>query len=266
MSEYPDLSALDIHTATDGLLSQMFVVREGTPKPWEQEISELHQSTQLADGSWAHVWGNGPPVLFAHGFEGRYSQFARIIERSSESGFKLVCLEMPGHGRNSSLRADPLSFSLAIQAASAMFDSFHTMIGHSQGANAVLHAAANGALSNRLILLAPLVSVETNLRQMCAMVKLPPEGVELFLHKVAKLVGVPPSDFEGQDLSATLDLPTLIIHDRNDREVPIAEAEALAAQWPLAHLKISDGLGHRRILADADIVELVFKFLDKTKL
>ncbi len=261
MSEYPDLSSLDIDTATDGLLSQMFVVRESAPKPWEEAIPKPSKTLELLDGSCAHAWGDGPPVLLAHGFEGRYSQFAHLIEKTRKSNFKVIGLEMPGHGSAHALRADPLSFSRAIHAASTAFGSFHTMIGHSQGANAVLHAAANDVLTDNIVLLAPLVSVESHLRKTCEMVNLSPEGVDLFLRKVTKLVGVPPSDFEGRALSSTLNLPALIIHDREDREVPIADAEKLAAQWPSASLKISEGLGHRRILADTNVANLVHNFL-----
>lgn len=263
MSAYPDLSSFDINTATDGLLSQVFVVREGVPTPWEQSIPKPTESIELLDGSWAHVWGDGPPVLLAHGFEGRYSQFALVIEKALMSGFKLIGLEMPGHGRAKVLRADPLSFSNAIQAASSKFGPFHTMIGHSQGANAVLHAAVNGVRSGNIVLLAPLVSVESHLRRTCALVKLSSEGTDLFLRKVTELVGAPPSDFESRLLSSTLNVPTLIIHDRKDREVPITEAEELASQIPLARLQISDGLGHRRLLEDLNIANQIVNFLDE---
>lgn len=263
MSEYPDLSSLDIDTATDGLLSQMFAVRKSTPKPWEEAIPKPSETIELLDGSCAHVWGDGSPILLAHGFEGRYSQFAPLIEKTRKFGFKVIALEMPGHGSAHTLRADPLSFSKAIHAASTAFGSFHTMIGHSQGANAVLHAAVNDVLTDNIVLLAPLVSVESHLRQTCAMVKLSPEGVDLFLRKVTELVGAPPSDFEGRVLSSTLSLPVLIIHDREDREVPIIDAKKLAMHWPSACLKISDGLGHRRILADTNITNLVYNFLEE---
>ena len=66
MSTYPDLSSLDINTATDGLLSQIFSVREGERKTWELSIPEPTESIELLDGSWALVWGDGPPVRNAN--------------------------------------------------------------------------------------------------------------------------------------------------------------------------------------------------------
>lgn len=264
MSTYPDLSSLDINTATDGLLSQIFSVREGERKTWELSIPEPTETIELLDGSWAHVWGDGPPVLFVHGFEGRYSQFAKVIEAMRNSRFKLVSLEMPGHGRSHALRADPLSFSNAIEAAYSEFGEFHTMIGHSQGANAVLHASVNGVISSRIVLLAPLVSVESHLRRACALVKLSSEGTELFLRKIKKLVGTPPSSFDGVVLGSAINMRTLVVHDRMDREVPVSEAEKLVNEMPLARLHISNGLGHRRLLADVDVVNKIISLINET--
>ncbi|KUP94173.1 alpha/beta fold hydrolase [Tritonibacter horizontis] len=265
MRSFPDLSSVDINAATDGLLTQMFVVRNSEPKPWEQTLSDPAQSTELSDGSWAHVWGEeGRPVLLAHGYEGRYSQFAPVITRLGAAGFKAIALEMPGHGRAGALRADPLLSSQAVQAASAKFGPFHAMIGHSQGGNAVMHAAANGVASDRLVLIAPLVSVEARLRLVCALVKLSAEGTELFLQKMSELVGVHPSDFEGATLQASLPQPALIVHDTGDREIPFAEAKELAAAWPSARLLTTNDLGHKRLLADAKTVEAVCEFVTHT--
>lgn len=261
MSSIPDLSTLDINTATDGLIGQMFVVRDSAPKPWEQALSDPTHSTKLADGSWAHVWGEGRPVLMAHGYEGRYTQFAPVIQQLGAANFKLITLEMPGHGRAGGLRADPLSSSRAVQAAGAEFGPFHAMIGHSQGANAVMHAAAHGVASDRLVLIAPLVSVEAHLRMVGALVKLSPEGTELFLQKMTALVGVHPSDFEGSALQGALPQPALIVHDTDDREIPFSAAKDLAAAWPSARLLATDALGHRRLLADAKVVEAVGEFV-----
>jgi pimeloyl-ACP methyl ester carboxylesterase len=55
-------------------------------------------------------------------------------------------------------------------------------------------------------------------------------------------------------LAGARDAGLLVVHDREDREVPIRHADRLAAAWPNARLVATDGLGHRRILRDAAVI------------
>ena len=52
-------------------------------------------------------------------------------------------------------------------------------------------------------------------------------------------------------------MPTLVVHDRGDRQTPYADAVRLVASLPDARLVTTDGLGHRRILKDAAVVRQV---------
>jgi hypothetical protein len=54
--------------------------------------------------------------------------------------------------------------------------------------------------------------------------------------------------------------PLLVVHDENDREVPIASGELVASAWPGAVLERTRGLGHRRILRDRRVIERVAEF------
>jgi pimeloyl-ACP methyl ester carboxylesterase len=56
-------------------------------------------------------------------------------------------------------------------------------------------------------------------------------------------------------------LPALIIHDRDDRDVPWQEGEAVARAWPHARFLRTEGLGHRRILRDPEVIDRVLRFL-----
>ncbi|HEX2123879.1 MAG TPA: alpha/beta hydrolase [Thermoanaerobaculia bacterium] len=53
----------------------------------------------------------------------------------------------------------------------------------------------------------------------------------------------------------------MIVHDRNDREVPWQEGSDAARAIPNAELVTVEGLGHRRILADAGVIARVVAFV-----
>jgi pimeloyl-ACP methyl ester carboxylesterase len=61
-------------------------------------------------------------------------------------------------------------------------------------------------------------------------------------------------------LGRNLALPLLVIHDREDREVPFADGEAIAASWPGARLQPTEGLGHRRVLEDETVIAEIVAF------
>ncbi len=55
--------------------------------------------------------------------------------------------------------------------------------------------------------------------------------------------------------------PLLVVHDRQDRRTSYADSVALAQSWPGARLLSTDGLGHRRLLDDAEVAAAVVEFV-----
>ncbi len=67
--------------------------------------------------------------------------------------------------------------------------------------------------------------------------------------------------FSAQHMARSVGLPALIIHDRDDRDVPWREGEAVARAWPHARFLRTEGLGHSRILRDPQVIDRVVGFL-----
>ncbi len=55
--------------------------------------------------------------------------------------------------------------------------------------------------------------------------------------------------------------PTLVIHDRDDKEVRWEDGAAIAGAWPGAQLATTSGLGHRRILQDPVVIRRIADFI-----
>ena len=53
-----------------------------------------------------------------------------------------------------------------------------------------------------------------------------------------------------------------MIHDENDKEVPVAVGKNVAKAWPGAELIVTEGLGHQRILRDAGVRDSAVRFID----
>jgi len=62
-------------------------------------------------------------------------------------------------------------------------------------------------------------------------------------------------------LAPTLAMPLFVIHDRGDAEIPWQHGMAITRAWRGADLLMTEGLGHRRILRDPDVVAATVAFM-----
>src|SRR2546423_10363911 len=73
--------------------------------------------------------------------------------------------------------------------------------------------------------------------------------------------GVVGEKLEVAQLAPRLSAPALVIHDRADRQVPWTQGARVAQLWPGARLMSTDGLGHRRLLADERVTRAAADFI-----
>jgi pimeloyl-ACP methyl ester carboxylesterase len=59
-----------------------------------------------------------------------------------------------------------------------------------------------------------------------------------------------------------MEIPLLVVHDRDDKEVPYSVGRSIASQWPSAEMIITEGLGHKRILGDPNVRDAAVRFVD----
>ncbi len=206
----------------------------------------------------------GPQILLVHGWSGRGSQLGAFIDPLVQAGFEVNWFDLPAHGDSSGKRAGLVHAVEAVQDVAEWLGGADTVIAHSMGAAATTLAAADDAPIDRMVYLAP------------------PDDVGHFLWVIGRLIGLPEPvigdaqrsieerfDIRFEDLLPTavareLEQPLLALHDRGDREVHLEEVERLVAAWPRAELRVTDGLGHRRILRDPGIVAQVVEYIAGT--
>ena len=71
------------------------------------------------------------------------------------------------------------------------------------------------------------------------------------------------SEFTGANLLFAAGQPALLLHSRDDTEVPFACAETIAHSNSRVTLRAFDNLGHRAILYALPVVRAAAKFLDE---
>jgi pimeloyl-ACP methyl ester carboxylesterase len=90
-----------------------------------------------------------------------------------------------------------------------------------------------------------------------------PTGLRAFERRLERIAEREIADFTACHLLAAVDRPTLLLHARNDQEVPFADAQRLAASTPCAELHAFDDLGHRAILYAPPAARAVVAFFER---
>lgn len=219
------------------------------------------QRIDLGDGLVGWRWGEGPVVLLVHGFEGNRAQFAAIIAALLKRGFAAVALDVPAHGESAGDELTAVKFIAAIERTLARLGPVHAVIGHSMGGAMSLYSVAHTGGAGRVALISAPSSLKRELQRFAAAVGLSRRGANAFITSVESRVGRPAADFDVRHIVGKVDLPLLLIHDQNDRQVPVAEAARAAHMLPGAELMVTRGLGHNRLLADPTVVNAVVAFV-----
>jgi pimeloyl-ACP methyl ester carboxylesterase len=232
-----------------------------------QLLEQADTWTILAAGSTVRVWswGAGPIALLVHGWGGRGSQLAPLIQPLLESGRQVVTFDAPAHGDSSGTRATGVTMAQTVLAVAASIGgNIESVIAHSFGAAATTIALSRGLAPKRVAYIAPLFSLERSVRRYMNATQMAPEVRVAFLAAVERDVA-PFVEVDGPVLAPRFTTPLLVVHDHDDREVPHTDGAEAAEVWPGAKLVTTRGLGHRRILADEDVVQTVTAYATATK-
>jgi pimeloyl-ACP methyl ester carboxylesterase len=206
-------------------------------------------------------WGAGPVVLLAHGWGGVGGQLRAFVPPLVERGFSVVVFDAPGHGRSGGRRSSLVDFARALRAVAEAAGRVHAVIAHSLGGAATALALRDGLKARRTVLVAAPADPEDWTREFARRLAIPAPVMDRMRSRVEGRLGVRWSDLRVLPLARSLDTPLLLVHDRDDAEVPWADGAALASAWPGARLLTTAGLGHRRILREPAVVSAAVGFV-----
>ncbi|AZL67734.1 MULTISPECIES: alpha/beta fold hydrolase [Pseudomonas] len=232
------------------------------PRDWELPLLARAERITLRFGLSALRWGQGPTVLLMHGWEGRPTQFAALIETLVAAGHTVVSLEGPGHGRSPGHQAHVVLFARALLEAAAELPPLRAVIGHSMGGASVLLALQWGLRAEAAVSIAAPARLLGVMRGFARHLGLPARARAAFIRQVERDIGVQIArlDVTGYQL----DLPGLVVHASDDVLVPAGESQVIHKAWFDSRLLLLEEGGHVRVLADPRLGEAVLELLART--
>jgi hypothetical protein len=212
----------------------------------------------------AWSWGEGPAVVLAHGWEGRGGQMGALAEGIAASGMRAVAFDAPAHGGSRRRLGSLPQFAGAVAAVAAAVGGARGVVGHSFGAAAALWAVAQGMPAERLALVAPPWDLGTYIYGFGELLGARRETVERMMARLESRYAFDWRLARRPAEAASRRAPearVLVVHDEGDTETSWQEGARVAGSFAGGELLRTSGLGHRRVLRDAGVVERVVTFL-----
>ena len=206
--------------------------------------------------------GDGPVVMLIHGLGERAAALGGFIAPLTDSGFRVVGLDLPGQGNSSGQMTNPIIGATAMREVTEHFGGVHALIAHSLGGHAALWAMNEGLPVERAVLIAPNVDMTYATEFFQAIFGLPDRSMTGLKRKIERRYG--PNiwhDLSGEHLARNITPSGLVFHDPEDPQVPFEGSERLVRSWTGSRLIEAPGLGHGTITRDASVIESAVAFI-----
>ena len=223
-----------------------------------------------------------PLVILHHGWTGRGSQMAAFVDPLLQAGFRVLAFDNHAHGETPGKATSIFILSETLQGLAEKVGPVYAIIAHSFGGMVAAHALAQGTQTKKVVSIHDPISQNGFEVQKVVCIS-SPARFDFLLERFSNSLYLPRKIQQyminrfkkeyGDDLvervSATHTsqclghIPTLFIHDENDVDVPIFESELFHKAWPHSKIKRTRGLGHRAILYNHEVLEMVTNFIKK---
>lgn len=206
------------------------------------------------------TWGAGPSVLLVHGWEGRGSQLAAVVDALVAEGRSVVAFDAPGHGDAPGHSTSVVDLARALTLVATQTPDVEAIVAHSLGAAATMVALARAELARKAVFIAPPLAAAPWADGFARRLGLPERVERAFRRGLVERLGVPVETIDARVLRPLGAVELLVVHDATDREVPLELGREVASAWG-GRLVETRGLGHRRILRSARLAEELVGFL-----
>jgi pimeloyl-ACP methyl ester carboxylesterase len=201
-------------------------------------------------------------VLLVHGWNGRGTQLGGFVAPLVQRGYRVVAFDALGHGDSPGRHQSLPEFARDILAITDELGEIYGVIAHSLGGAATTLAMSQGLRVERAVFVSPPANPEDFLAIFAGALGISNEVRDRVQQRVEARLGMDMVDMRADLLAQSMRTPLLVIHDRDDKEVPIEVGRSIASTWPGAELVVTEGLGHQRILGDEGVLERAVNFID----
>lgn len=202
-------------------------------------------------------------VLLIHGWSGRGTQLFKIADKLLENGFMTISFDAPAHGKSTGKKTMMNEFVTTALFLEKEFGPFEIAIGHSLGAMTVLNSIKQGLNLKKAIVIGSGDVISDIVKEFVAKLQLKPKMVDKIKYHFYKNFGEDIDNYSAYIAAKNVKIPTLVLHDTEDTDVPVSCAHHIRQNLEQGEILITNGLGHRRILKDSQVINRIIEFINR---
>ena len=201
-------------------------------------------------------------VLLVHGWAGRGTQLYNIADKILENRMMVISFDAPAHGLSTGKTTTMKELIETIIHIDKLYGPFEAAIGHSFGGMALLNALNSGLNIKSLITIGADNSISEIIKQFVEKIELKPKIADRLVTLLDKKFDINIKQFSSQNAAKKVNIPTLVIHDSQDKYVPVSSAIAIRQNLKNGELLITNGLGHHKVFKDPEIIQRIIDFIE----
>ena len=236
----------------------------------DELLKSAERSFLSVDGNKIRIykWGSSnQKVLLLHGWQSRGTALRGFVPGLIEKGFEVIALDAPAHGESGGRSCSVRLYAEAVEVVVAKHPEISSVISHSIGSVTWMYYSSfiNPSFKlKRLIMMAAPDSFENIVNNAIRMFGLSGKLKNFFIEDVFDHFNI--SDAEDFALSGKLGQVNInevhVIHDEEDRLIPMERATYIIEHINQSHLYITKGFGHFRLVKNPVVMQ---KVLDLAK-
>ncbi|MES2811846.1 MAG: alpha/beta hydrolase [Bacteroidota bacterium] len=209
-----------------------------------------------------HYGESAKKVLLVHGWSGRGTQLVKLADELITKGYSTISYDAPAHGKSGTKTTLMPEFIATNLELERLYGPFEYAIGHSLGGMALLNSVKQGLNIKKLVTIGSGDKIIDILNEFVKKLELKPIVADKMAQLFEKRFGEPMDDNYAAHIAAKeVHIPTLVIHDENDYEVPVTCANNIHKHLSNGEIFLTKKLGHRKILGDEKVIIKAISFI-----
>jgi hypothetical protein len=212
-----------------------------------------------------YTWpGGDKEILLIHGWEGQAGNYSDLVEALLTRGYTVYAFDGPSHGYSSQGETSLFEFTELVGLLIRKF-AVSQLVSHSFGSVATTYALFSNPdlIVDKYVLFTTPDKFLERVEEVSRRVGISENAKARLLQRLEKEIDLDLTTLNVSEFVKSVNVSqALILHDKDDRVIPIAQSRNVHKSWGVSQFKEVERTGHFRILRTQEVIDTAVEFLN----